>query len=234
MEAGAKLYRTGDLARWRSDGVIEFLGRQDDQIKLRGFRIEPGEIETALREQPQVRDAAVILREDAPGEKRLVAYVVAGEAEGDLNSHALLASLRHRLPDYMIPSAIVPLRELPRTTNGKVDRAALPAPAARRDFRSPTTPLEQQLAAIWAEVLGVGCVGTGDNFFELGGHSLSALRLVNHIREKLNVELPVTIIFEAPTLSAMAALIEQRAASSQSKTRIQAVDRAARRIPAPS
>ncbi|MGI9088547.1 MAG: non-ribosomal peptide synthetase [Chthoniobacterales bacterium] len=204
-ERGARLYKTGDLARWRSDGEIEFLGRADDQIKLRGFRIEPGEIESALKQQTGVRDAAVILRENSPNEKSLVAYVV-GEP-GALGQARLLASLRAALPDYMIPSAIVSLPTMPRTANGKLDRNALPAPAAAGDFVQPHSPLEEKLAALVAKVLGLERVGADDNFFELGGHSLSGLRLVNQIREQLGLALPLAAIFEAPTISGLARLL---------------------------
>lgn len=201
-EPGARLYKTGDLARWQSEGVIKFMGRADDQVKLRGYRIEPGEIENALKHLPQVLDGAVIVREDAPNDKRLVAYVV---CEGNApHQSTLLAGLRKTLPDYMLPSAIVQLASLPRTANGKLDRLALPAPATSENFVPPRTPLEEKLAAIWADVLGVDRVGVRDNFFELGGHSLIALRLVNRLREIFGEHLSLVVAFETPTVETMA------------------------------
>jgi amino acid adenylation domain-containing protein len=212
-ETGARLYRTGDLARWRGDGVIEFLGRADNQIKLRGYRIEPGETETALKRQPDVLDSAVILREDTPGDKRLVAYVVREQsAQGEFNQSALMAALRKSLPEYLVPSAIMALPALPRTPNGKLDRNALPAPPSSRPIDSagaPQTPLEEKVAAIWAEVLGVESVGRADNFFDVGGHSLSGLRLVNQLREALGEHLALALVFEAPTVARMADLLEE-------------------------
>lgn len=206
---GERLYKTGDLARWRDDGAIDFLGRADRQIKLRGFRVEPGEIETALNRQPHVRDSAVLLREDTPGEKRLVGYIVRQKDSAELDDRAVLASLRETLPEYMIPSAIIPLDALPRTPNGKLDRRALPAPAVSKDFVAPQTPLEEKLAALWAGVLGLERVGVNDNFFELGGHSLVALRLVNQLREQLGVHLSLVVLFEAPTVTALAQLLQR-------------------------
>jgi len=204
-ELGERLYQTGDLARWRDDGTIEFLGRSDAQIKLRGFRIEPGEIENAFRQQPDVRDAAVIVREDAPGEKKLVAYVV-----GSSSQTALLAALKKTLPEYMVPSAIVLLDALPRTANGKLNRNALPAPSATpiQPIVAPQTLLEQKLARLWAGVLGIEHIGTRDNFFDLGGHSLLGMRLVNQLRDALGEHLSLVIVFEAPTVADMARLLE--------------------------
>jgi aspartate racemase len=211
---GARLYRTGDLARWRADGVIEFLGRADNQIKLRGYRIEPGEIEIALKQQPGVLDSAVIVREDKPGEKRLVAYVVRHQnATAGSDQSALIAALRKTLPDYLVPSAIVGLAALPRTPNGKLDRAALSAPQVTEpgdSFSGPQSPLEEKIAAIWAEVLGLERVGRTDNFFDLGGHSLLGLRLINRLREALGEHLALAIVFEAPTVARMADLLETK------------------------
>jgi amino acid adenylation domain-containing protein len=212
-EPGARLYKTGDLARWRSDGVIEFLGRADNQFKLRGYRIEPGEIETALKRQPDVLDSAAIVREDTPGDKRLVAYVVRKQsAPVQVEQSALIAALKKSLPDYLVPSAIVALAALPRTRQGKLDRNALPAPYSTKptdSFAAPQTPLEEKMAAIWTDVLGVERVGMMDNFFDLGGHSLLGLRLVNQLREALGEHLALAIVFEAPTAARMANLLEK-------------------------
>jgi amino acid adenylation domain-containing protein len=207
-EPGARMYRTGDLGRWLPDGTIEFLGRNDHQVKVRGFRIEPGEIEARLREHPAVRQAVVLAREDAPGVKRLVAYVV-GEAAAD----ALRAHLDACLPAYMVPAAYVPLEALPLTSNGKLDRGALPAPDgaayARRADERPRGLTEQVLAEIWAEVLGVERVGRRDHFFDLGGHSLLAVRLVSRVREALNPAATVEDVFAHPTLHELAARLKE-------------------------
>nr|WP_281404507.1 non-ribosomal peptide synthetase [Pyxidicoccus fallax] len=205
---GERLYRTGDVVRWRADGTLEFLGRTDHQVKVRGFRIEPGEVEAALRQQPGVEEAVAVVREDTPGDKRLVAYVVAP----DTDAMALRESLRQKLPEYMVPSTVVALDALPLSPNGKVDRKALPAPdsheSARHEFLAPNTQTEQQLAALWTEVLGTPRVGRGDNFFELGGHSLLATQLVSRVRAVLGVELPLRTLFEAPVLQALAQRID--------------------------
>ena len=204
-EPGARLYRTGDRVRYRVDGELEFLGRLDHQVKVRGFRIELGEIESALLGRPGVRDAVVLAREDTPGDRRLVAYVV-GEAEGP----ELRRALGERLPEYMVPSALVFLEALPLTPNGKVDRKALPAPERGIEAAStaPRTPVEELVAGIWCAVLGLERVGREEHFFELGGHSLLAVQVVSRVREVLGVELPVRRLFEAPTLGALALRIE--------------------------
>ncbi|HEU4558536.1 MAG TPA: amino acid adenylation domain-containing protein, partial [Longimicrobium sp.] len=205
-EPGARMYRTGDRVRWTADGKLEFMGRLDEQVKVRGFRIEPGEVESAICACPGVRQARVIVREDRPGDKRLVAYVV-GEAE----TGAVRAHLRRSLPEYMVPQAFVALERLPLTPNGKLDRRGLPAPGdavADAEPAPPRTPVEEVLAAIWAEVLGRARVGTRENFFELGGHSLLATRLISRIRSVFAVELPVRALFEGPTVAEVAARVE--------------------------
>ncbi|HSU14828.1 non-ribosomal peptide synthetase, partial [Longimicrobium sp.] len=206
VEPGARMYRTGDRVRWRAAGVLEFLGRLDGQVKIRGFRIEPGEVEAVLRRHPGVRECAVVAREDSSGERRLVAYV-AGEA----GAEALRPHLRRTLPEYMVPAAFVSLGRIPLTPNGKLDRRALPAPEyGSAEGRSvvPRTPVEEVLAGIWAEVLGLERVGVEESFFELGGHSLLVMSVLSRVRELFAVELPVRAVFEHPTVAEMAARVE--------------------------
>ncbi|HST59700.1 MAG TPA: amino acid adenylation domain-containing protein, partial [Longimicrobium sp.] len=204
---GARLYRTGDRARWLADGVLEYVGRADAQVKVRGFRIELGEIETLLRGLDGVRDCVVVAREDRPGDRRLVAYVA-----GDADAEAMRAALRRSLPEYMVPGAFVTMDALPLTPGGKLDRKALPAPdfaSAADAYVAPRTPAEEALAGIWAEVLHAERVGVGESFFALGGHSLLAIRMVSRVRDVLGVELPVRVVFEAPTVAEMAARVEE-------------------------
>jgi acyl carrier protein len=237
-EPGARMYRTGDRLRWRevrecesakvrrSHGddsredsstlalshartfALEFVGRVDEQVKIRGFRIEPGEIEAVLSAHEAVREARVIVREDQPGEKRLVAYVVGGvEAEG-LREH-----LRGSLPEYMVPAAVLVLDALPLTPNGKLDVRALPAPelaSAEARYVAPRTPVEEVLAEIWAEVLRLERVGVHDSFFDLGGHSLLIMRLLARIQATFDLEISIRTVFSMPTLEAMAGEIERR------------------------
>ena len=212
--AGSRMYRSGDLARWRADGTLEFLGRADAQVKLRGFRIEPGEIEAALVSQEGVAQAAVMARADGGGEARLVGYVVAAPGRV-VEAAALRAALSGVLPDYMVPSAIVALDRLPLTPNGKLDRRALPAPDLTRSgvLRLPRTPQEEILCALFAEVLGVGRIGIDDDFFALGGHSLLATRLISRIRSSLDVEIGIRSLFEAPSVAALAAVLGRAAAA---------------------
>ncbi|GAB4192319.1 MAG: hypothetical protein OHK0022_06410 [Roseiflexaceae bacterium] len=217
----SRLYRTGDLARWLPDGSIEYLGRSDHQVKIRGFRIELGEIEAVLAQHRSVREAVVLAREDRPGEKRLVAYIVpsqesSGDASGlrlearTLNTqHSTLKTfLQERLPDYMVPSALLVLEALPLTPNGKLDRRALPPPDGQDEpatrFVAPRTPVEELVAGIWQALLPVEQVGVHDNFFELGGHSLLATQVILRLRAALQVDLPVRTLFEAPTVAALA------------------------------
>jgi len=212
-EAGARLYRTGDMARYLPDGEIEFLGRLDHQVKIRGFRIELGEIEAVLNAHAQVRETAVLSREDAPGDKRLVAYVVAQQDEAPPASQELRGYLKEKLPDYMIPSTFMLLDEMPLTQNGKVNRKALPAPeesTAAWDGRFVGTrnPVEDVLVSIWSEVLHLARVGVDDNFFDLGGHSLLATRLISHVRDAFQVEISLRTLFEQPTVAGLAEYIE--------------------------
>ena len=206
---GARLYNTGDLARYLPDGNIEFIGRVDNQVKLRGFRIELGEIESVLVQHPEVQAAAAIVREDTPGAKRLVAYLVPEKAEA-IPTKELRSYLGSKLPDYMVPSAFVTLAKLPLTPNGKVDRRALPTPDQRSNleetFIAPSTPTEQAMAKIWANLLKLERVGIHDNFFELGGHSLLALRLISQINETFGKKLPLAAVFQAPTIEQLTRL----------------------------
>jgi hypothetical protein len=205
-EPGTRMYRTGDRLRWTAGGKLEFVGRVDEQVKVRGFRIEPGEIEAALCSHEGVREARVVVREDEPGEQRLVAYVV-GEADAD----ALRGHLRRSLPEYMVPAAFVALDRVPLTPNGKLDVRALPAPeyAAVDRWVAPRTPVEEALAEIWAGVLGVRRVGVHDDFFELGGHSLLIVRLLAEIKGAFTLDLSIRTVFAMPTLEAMALEIER-------------------------
>jgi non-ribosomal peptide synthetase component F len=205
LEPGARMYRTGDLVRHLADGNLEFLGRADQQVKVRGFRIELGEIEARLREHAWVRDAVVVAREDAPGDTRLVAYVTSADGADESELVATLRGfLGERLPEYMVPSAIVRLASLPLTPSGKLDRRALPAPGAdavaARSYEAPRGELEATLARHWSELLGVERVGRQDHFFELGGHSLLAVRLLSRAREASGTELPLATLFSAPVL----------------------------------
>ena len=211
-EAGARMYRTGDLARYRRDGAIEFIGRVDQQIKLRGFRIELGEIETHLLSSPLVREAAVLLHTDARGEKRLAAYLV-GHGEGALDVRVLRELLESQLPEYMVPTAFVPLAALPRTPNGKIDRPALASlelgDQLVRPYTAPRTATEEIVTGIWSDVLGVERVGIDDDFFELGGHSLLATQIMSRLRSTFHVELSLRTVFESATVAALAAAVDR-------------------------
>ena len=214
---GRKLYKTGDLARYLSDGNIEFAGRIDNQVKVRGFRIELGEIESVLVQLPNVQDAVAVARDDSPGDKSIVAYLVVDGRPNPPVSE-LRSYLKSKLPDFMVPSAFVFLDQLPMTPNGKVDRRALlaagqPIPVAERAYVPPRTPTEETLVGVWAEILGVDRVGVEDDFFELGGHSLLATRVISRVLNSFQVELPVRSLFEAPTIADMAVVIAQNQAN---------------------
>jgi amino acid adenylation domain-containing protein len=213
-EPGARLYRSGDLARYRADGTLEFLGRADRQVKLRGYRIELGEIEAVLRQHAGVREAVMLLGEQGPADKRLLAYVVLESPPP--TPEDLRAYLAGQLPDYMLPAAIIVLESLPLSPNGKLDHRALPAPSRldlqqHASYIAPRTPLEEVLAGIWAEVLGLEQVGVHDNFFALGGHSLLSTQIAAHVYELLQVELPLRSFFEQPTVAVQAAVLLQNA-----------------------
>jgi len=214
-EPGTRLYKTGDLVRYLPDGTIEFLGRVDHQVKIRGFRIELGEIEAVLGHHPAVREAVVVAAEDAPGEKRLVAYVVA-EREPRPTATDLRRFLQEKLPEYMVPAVFVLLEALPLMPNGKVDRRALPAPDRARPelekaFVAPRDALELQLTHIWEEVLGVRPIGVRDNFFELGGHSLLAVRLFTLIENRLGKRLPLATVFQGATIEHLTSILRRPA-----------------------
>ena len=205
---GARMYKTGDLARWRADGTLEFLGRNDEQVKIRGFRIEPGEIEAQLERHAQVSQAAVIAREDVPGDKRLVAYFTqAGDVV--VSGEELRRQLQAALPEYMVPAAFVRMESLPLTPNGKFDRRALPAPdpsaCSSRQYVAPQGPIEQALARVWQDLLRVERVGREDNFFQLGGHSLLIVRMIEQLRCR-NVRVEARNVFAAPSLASLAML----------------------------
>ncbi|HSF73487.1 MAG TPA: non-ribosomal peptide synthetase, partial [Microcoleus sp.] len=215
---GSYLYKTGDLGRYWVDGNIEFLGRVDDQVKIRGYRIELGEIAAALCQHPQVREAVVIVREDIPDDKHLVAYVIPDGINEkleipNLKSSDLRQFLKEKLPGYMVPATYAVLENMPLTPNGKVDRRALPdldtdSEDLTENYVAPRTDLEKAIGKIWAKVLGKQQVSIYDNFFELGGHSLLATQLISRIRDALQVELSVSSLFEAPTVASLAKYIE--------------------------
>lgn len=221
QNGAARIYKTGDLGRWREDGSIEYRGRNDHQIKLRGFRIEPGEIEARIRMHSQIADAVVMAREDAPGDKRLVAYVTprAGSECSDIGIDDLRAFLRTQLPEYMMPSTFVALQSLPLTSNGKMDRQALPAPgpvAGEKCREAPLGETEQTLAEIWREVLRVESIGRDDDFLALGGHSMLGMRLLVDVASRFSVQVSFSDITQYPTIRRMAELVERQALQSSS------------------
>jgi amino acid adenylation domain-containing protein len=211
-EVGSRIYNSGDIARFLTDGRIEFLGRADDQVKIRGFRVEPGEVEALLEQHPGVKEAVVTAMENAIGDKQLVAYVVRDPQLAPSISH-LIRFMRERVPDYLIPSALVDLDSLPLSPNGKVDRRALPMPEGARpqlekSFVAPRTPIEETIAGIWQKILGLKTVGVEDNFFDLGGHSLLATQVISRIRSAFQVEsLSLRRLFETPTIADLASAV---------------------------
>jgi hypothetical protein len=223
-EFKARMYRTGDLARWLSDGNVEFLGRNDYQVKIRGFRIELGEIESRLCEHAAISNAVVVTREEAPGDKRLIAYYTSSvtdkESEPIVNAEELRSYLSRHLPQYMVPSAYVYLECMPLTPNGKLDRKALPVPDRQRELHSsdiyeaPRGGIESALAAIWSELLKLDQVGRRDSFFDLGGNSLLAVRVMSRLRDGLRLEATVADLFAHPVLADFAFHLENASRSS--------------------
>jgi len=211
----ARLYKTGDIARYLPDGNIQFIGRTDFQIKFRGYRIEPGEIEAALRQHPAVRDTAVIVREDEPNNQRLVGYIVPSENQ-TVDKHGLRRYLNQKLPPYMVPNVFVLLDALPLTPSDKVDRKRLPKPSTNDtmhgtdDYIAPRSPSEQIIAAIWADVFGLSQVSIEANFFDLGGDSILSIRVMMQLSQAFQIEFAPAALFEMPTVAALAGHIEDR------------------------
>ncbi|MNT19004.1 Linear gramicidin synthase subunit D [compost metagenome] len=207
-----RLFRTGDRVRYQPDGSLEFLGRIDHQVKIRGFRIELGEIEAALSAHPAVKEAVVVVREDQPGDKRLVSYVV-----GEVEASELRAHLKRLLPEYMVPAFFVSIESLPLTPNGKIDRKVLPVPGRSglkpAENVAPRTPIEETLVEIWSDVLKVESVGITDHFFDLGGHSLLITQVASRINAEFGVSIPLRELFSRPTVEALAELILETLAS---------------------
>ncbi|MEU6460188.1 phosphopantetheine-binding protein, partial [Streptomyces sp. NPDC047065] len=211
-QPGTRMYRTGDLGRWNPDGTIDYLGRTDEQTKIRGFRIEPAETQTTLQQHPHIRHNTVIVREDHPGDKTLVAYVVP-EPESGLDEASLRAHAAHDLPEHLRPSAYVVLDRLPLNPNGKLDRAALPAPdlGNRSTGRAPRTREERALCALYGELLGLEEVGPEEDFFDLGGHSLLVARLISRVRSTLGADVSLKTVFRARTPAALAGRLDRTA-----------------------
>ncbi len=222
---GSRMYRTGDLVRWTADGELEFVGRADHQVQVRGFRVEPGEVEETLRRHPSVREVVVVADTPGPGQTRLVAYVVADEVE-PLRDH-----LRELLPAHMVPSLFVPMDRIPRATNGKLDRSNLPRPGVDtvRVQEPPVSELEKAVAAVMCEVLCIGDIGLHDDVFGLGGHSLQIPRIAVGVRERTGQDISVKDVFLAPTVAGVVAALGRGARTAP----ITAVDRASRRRVAP-
>ncbi|HWO40213.1 MAG TPA: phosphopantetheine-binding protein [Candidatus Eisenbacteria bacterium] len=220
-EPGARLYRTGDLARTRQVGRIEYFGRADEQVKIRGFRVEPMEVERTILRHPAVSAARVVAREDSAGGKRLVAYVALQSRVAPVTATELRRFAGERLPPYMVPSAFVFVERLPRNSNSKVDVGALRLPERSRPeletpFVAPRTPLEEELAGIWRDVLALEPIGIHDRFLDLGGHSLRASRIVSRVLERYQLKLPLKVLFDAPTIADMAVILSNRLAENNS------------------
>jgi amino acid adenylation domain-containing protein len=247
--AGGRLYRTGDRVRWLADGTIEFMGRMDQQVKVRGFRVEPGEVEATLAGHPAVRECAVVARAASDGQSQLIGYFVlhntgggGGLGAAPLTPASLRAYLRERLPDYMVPVALVPMTALPVGATGKVDRRSLPVPDlsgadAEIPYVAPSTATEERMAAIWADVLGIDRIGVDRSFFDLGGHSLTAMRIMSRVQESFGVRLPLTAVFEKPSIAQISALLDEQAVAVASappvvEQAISRVTRTAQRRPA--
>jgi acyl carrier protein len=206
-----QIYLTGDIGRWTEDGSLEILGRKDFQVKIRGFRVDLGEVEAVLRTHPEVKDVAVAASNDPSGDLSLIAYFTSRQPSPPLTTD-LREFLRGNLPDYMVPSRFIGLEKLPLLSTGKIDRAALPqASNSRPDLSSAYVPpqddLEEMLAVIWADILGLDRVGVNDNFFDLGGHSLAAMRIVSRVTDRFNLKMSTQLLFQSPTVRAMAAVI---------------------------
>jgi hypothetical protein len=214
-EPGQRMYNTGDMARWQEDGTLEFLGRADQQVKVHGYRVELGEIETAINWHPNVRDAVVVAQEDQAGGKRLLAYIVPTEDAPDAAEliRSVRAAIQEHLPKYMIPWAILPVSEIPLTANGKVDRKKLPAATRtprnlRAEYAAPRTKLEAFLTELWGRILAVEPVGIHDDFFKLGGHSLVAAEVALEIAMTLDVDVPARTLYLTPTIAELAEQME--------------------------
>jgi acyl-coenzyme A synthetase/AMP-(fatty) acid ligase/acyl carrier protein len=208
----SRLYKTGDLARYREDGILEYLGRVDNQVKVRGYRIELGEIEATLASDPRVKSCAVLVREDEPGNKQLVGYVVPREGQAP-TTEDLQEFVKQKLPEYMAPSQFVFLDSIPLTTNGKVDRKALPAPtygnvSEGKDFAAPQTETQKAIADIWSKLMKLERIGIHDDFFNFGGHSLMAMKMVSQIEERFGVSLPLADFLEEPTIAGLAKKVQ--------------------------
>jgi long-subunit acyl-CoA synthetase (AMP-forming) len=204
----SRLYKTGDLARYRKDGILEYFGRVDNQVKVRGYRIELGEIEATLASDPRVKSCAVLVREDEPGNKQLVGYVVPREGQAP-TAEEMQQFVKQKLPEYMAPSQFVFMDSIPLTTNGKVDRKALPAPtygniSEGKDFAAPHTETEKAIADIWSKLMKLERIGIHDDFFDFGGHSLMAMKMVSQIEERFGVNLPLAEFLEEPTIAGLA------------------------------
>ncbi len=226
-EAGQRLYRTGDLVRYLPDGNIEFIERIDQQIKIRGFRIELGEIETVLKNQPEVKDVTVIAKHSG-NENRIIAYIIP-ENSGKFDESQIKLKLKNKLPDYMVPAALVSLEKFPLTSNGKIDRKSLPDPEqgqSGQTFVKPGSDLERKLASIWQEVLQVEQIGINDSFFDLGGHSLGIVQVQGKIKEIFGRDLNVVDMFKYPTIGSLAQFLSDKSSSKETIRKSQ--DRASR------